>query len=200
MSTGRVETLADAIFAIAMTLLVLTVPVPRHSARLGHDLLSQWPYYAAYVVSFITLGIVWINHHSLMQTLVCADRGLVELNLLLLLFVALVPWPTELLAAHLRSGSEGDIAGVVYGGVMACMASCFSALWIRLSRVDGLVAPERRRELRRAVRRSAVGPAAYSVGAAVALLSPSASLLIFGAVAAFFASSGRVSSLSTSTS
>lgn len=66
MRTERLQTLADGIFAIALTLLVLELPVPKESRHLAHDLLRQWPFYAAYVVSFVTVAIVWINHHTLM--------------------------------------------------------------------------------------------------------------------------------------
>lgn len=78
MRTERVQTLADGIFAIALTLLVLELPVPEDGERLGHDLVHQWPFYAACVVSSVTITIVWINHHALMDGLTRTDRTLVE--------------------------------------------------------------------------------------------------------------------------
>lgn len=106
MRTERLQTLADGIFAIALTLLVLSLPVPKGSRHLAHDLVLQWPSYAAYVVSFVTIAIAWINHHALMDGIERADRTLMELNLLLLLCVALVPWPTTLLADTCATGAR----------------------------------------------------------------------------------------------
>jgi uncharacterized membrane protein len=68
--TERLQNLADGVFAVALTLLVLNLPFPKGSGHLGHELVRAWPYYAAYVVSFVTVGIVWINHHVMMDAVV----------------------------------------------------------------------------------------------------------------------------------
>jgi len=93
MRTERLQNLADGIFAVALTLLVLNLPFLKGSRCLGHELVGQWPYYAASVVSFMTVGIVWINHHVMMDAVVKLDRTAVELNLLPPMFVAVIPWP-----------------------------------------------------------------------------------------------------------
>src|SRR3954451_8260538 len=117
MRTERLQTLADGVFAIALTLLVLELPSPPETTNdLAGDLLRAWPSYAAYVVTFVTLSIAWVNHHRLMDAVARADHTLLELNLLLLLFVALAPWPTGLLAEHLQNGAQSSsAAAVVYG-------------------------------------------------------------------------------------
>lgn len=91
MRTERLQGLADNVFAVALTLLALQLPLPRGSRHLTHELTRQWPFYAAYVVSFVTVAIVWINHHALMDRVRQIDRSVLEFNLLLLLFVAVIP-------------------------------------------------------------------------------------------------------------
>jgi TMEM175 potassium channel family protein len=195
MRTERLQTLADGIFAIALTLLVLSLPVPKGSRRLAHDLLAQWPFYAAYVVSFVTVAIVWINHHALMDGVVRADRTLMELNLLLMLFVALVPWPTGLLAEYLRDGGSSGAAAVTYGIVMMLMAASFTGIWLWLARTEDLAHPEMRPRIPLAIRRSSVGPVVYLAGTLLALASAPFSFALYAAAAAFFALSGRTARL-----
>ena len=191
MRTERLQALADGVFAIALTLLVLGLPTLTGSEHLGADLLSHWPSYAAYVVSFVTLAIVWLNHRALFDVVRVADRTLVELNLLLLLFVSVVPWPTGLVANHLRDASAARAAAVVYGLVMTAMSGTFTLIWIRLVRGKRLVHAEHRARLRRALRRSAIGPAAYATATVVAVFSAPAALVLYAALAAYFAVSGR---------
>lgn len=200
MRTERLQTLADGIFAIALTLLVLSLPVPKGSHHLTGDLVRQWPFYAAYIVSFVTVAIVWINHHALMDGVARADRTLMELNLLLLLFVALVPWPTGLLAEYLRDGGQSAAAAVTYGIVMMLMAASFTAIWLWLARSEDLIHPELRSRVPLALRRSAVGPAVYLLGTLLALLSAAVAFALFALVAAFFALSGRTARVSAAPS
>jgi len=191
MKTERLQALADGVFAIALTLLVLALPVPRGSRDLAHDLLRQWPFYAAYTVSFVTVAIVWLNHHALMDLLARADRTLVELNLLLLLFVALVPWPTRLLAEYLRNSDQSSAAAVTYGIVMMSMAASFTGVWLWLGRSLHLAHPHARLRVPAAIRRSLLGPPVYAAGALIALASAPAAFALYAFVAVFYAVSGR---------
>src|SRR2546423_5191916 len=100
MSTARVEAFSDGVFAIAITLLVLGLRPLGAGRGLARDLAQQWPSYAAYVVSFGTIGIIWMNHSTLFGHLRRLDRPLVVANLLLLMVVAFIPFPTEFLASH----------------------------------------------------------------------------------------------------
>ena len=191
MTTNRIQALADGIFAIAATLLVLELPIPSDSTDLLKDLAHDWPSYAAYVVSFMTIAIVWVNHHSLMDCVARADRGLLELVLLLLLFVAIVPWPTALLAEYLREGTQGSTAAVVYGLVLGAMATTFTATWWYLKRHPELLEPGTEERVPTALRRSLVGPLVYLAGALIALISPILAFVVFALIAVFFAVSGR---------
>src|SRR5882724_3607187 len=106
MSTGRLEAFSDGVLAIAITLLVLNihVPSPGHGTTLGHELAVQWPSYAAYTVSFLTIGIIWVNHHAMIRRLGAVDHTIMILNLLLLLCVGALPFTTALVAAYLKEG------------------------------------------------------------------------------------------------
>jgi uncharacterized membrane protein len=198
--TERLQTLADGIFAIALTLLVLELPVPADSSDLAHDLVDQWPFYVAYVISFVTIAIVWINHHALMDRVARTNRALMELNLMLLLFVALVPWPTGLIAEYLRVPDQSSAAAVTYGLVMLLMSASFTAIWLYLSREADLAHPDARPAIGRAVRRSAVGPALYAAGTTIALINAYVAFAVFGLVALYFAISGRTARIPQSTS
>src|SRR5205814_8662930 len=103
MRTSRLEAFSDGVFAIAGTLLVLELRVPADTTDLAGALLRLWPAYAAYLVSFLTIGILWVNHHTLLEHCKRADRRFLYLNLLLLLGVGLVPSPAPLLRRYLLS-------------------------------------------------------------------------------------------------
>ena len=191
MRTDRLQALADGVFAIALTLLVLELPLPKESTHLGQDLLRAWPSYLAYALSFITVSIVWVNHHRLMDTVKQADRTLLELNLLLLLFVAAVPWPTGLLADYIRDPEQGRAAAVAYGTVMTLMSVSFTLIWVWLARSAHLTHPDTRSLIPSALKRSMVGPAIYIVSTGLAFLDAAAACVLFAVITCYFAYSGR---------
>ncbi len=114
--TGRMEAFSDGVFAIAITLLILDIAVPAGSED---DLLGalgdQWPSYLAYTVSFATIGAVWFAHTVITEYLDHADSVLIRLNLLLLLVVSFLPFPTRLLAEYAGESEPERIAATVYG-------------------------------------------------------------------------------------
>src|ERR1041384_6323264 len=119
--TNRLETFADGVFAIAITLLVIEIHLPPQEeiARVGglwQALVQLWPSYFGYVVSFVVIGIMWANHHNLMKLVERVDHGFITLNLLLLLCVAFLPFPTAVMAQHLRDAAERPIAVAFYNG------------------------------------------------------------------------------------
>src|SRR5919204_3739632 len=134
--SGRVEAFSDGVFAIAITLLILEIKVPKTAEGDGlwQALGAQWPSYAAYVVSFLVIGIMWINHHQLFSYVAHVDRTLMFLNLLVLMVVAAVPWPTAVLAEYLREEDASHVAAAVYSLVMVVMAFTFQGLWWHLPR------------------------------------------------------------------
>jgi len=116
---GRMDAFNDGVFAIAITILVLEIKVPADLRHLGHDLEHEWPAYLAYVTSFLTVGGVWIAHHRLFSRLRLIDATMVQLNLLLLLFTAFLPFPTAILAEALRAPEHtAEIAVVFYGSTV----------------------------------------------------------------------------------
>ena len=175
MSVGRLEAFSDGVLAIVITLLILEVKVPEHArGHLARALGEQWPQYAAYLVSFLIVGIIWLNHHATIQLLARTDHGTQVLNLLLLLPVSVLPWPTAVLADYAREGAASDqrTAVLLYGITSSCMAVSFNVLWRYLLRHPELHRPEVTRELL-AVRnrRYNLGLAVYPVATLLGLLN-----------------------------
>jgi uncharacterized membrane protein len=129
MTVSRVEAFSDGVFAVAITLLVLQFAVPDvQSGKLLPELLKQWPLLVTYIASFLTVGVIWVNHHTIFSGIKQADRTLQFINLILLLFVVLVPYPTQLLARYLQSYPNSSVAAAFYGIVMTGMGISFQAL------------------------------------------------------------------------
>ena len=128
--TARVEAFSDGVFAIAITLLILELKVPKEidGRSLAASLLAQWPSYVAFLTSFFCIGIMWINHHRLFTVIKRTDHGLLVANGLLLLGVTVVPFPTAVLAEH-WSGEDGHTAAMLFNGSFAVIAVFFQALW-----------------------------------------------------------------------
>jgi uncharacterized membrane protein len=190
MSTTRLESFSDGVLAVAITLLVLGIQVPAAgSGHLAHQLANQWPQYAAYVTSFLTIGIIWVNHHVMIGRLRAADHSILMLNLVLLLTIGLIPFATALLADYLRQGQGENLAAGVYGGVLLAMGIAFSALnWHILFHRAHLLARELPEERRRMIlTRSVGGSLPYVVATALAVVSPYPTLIICGALAVYYA-------------
>jgi uncharacterized membrane protein len=131
MDRGRLEAFSDGVFAVAITLLALnlTVAGPGHGLLL-HQLRENWPSLAAYVLSFFMIGIIWVNHHALIRSIAVVDRTLLFLNLLLLLFVVLIPPATAIVRQYLSGGGENArVAMVLYSAVFLGMSIGFSAIF-----------------------------------------------------------------------
>jgi uncharacterized membrane protein len=207
MSVGRLESFSDGVIAVAITLLVLAigVPDPAKTTHLGHALGVQWPFYAAYVTSFITIGIIWINHHAMIGRLARPDHAIMMLNLVLLLTIGVIPFATSLLAQYLRQGHGANLAAGIYGGVLLAMAVVFWTLncLILLRRTHLLkleLSPEQRRQI---LTRGVTGIFPYAIATALAAVSPYVTLAICVAVAAFYTlpvASGTASGRSGATS
>ena len=191
MSPGRLEAFSDGVFAIAITLLVLDihVPDPSTTADLAQQLGSQWPSYVAYGVSFLTIGIIWINHHAMLRRIKAIDHEILILNLLRLLCVGLLPFTTALMAAYLKESEGETLAAAIYAGSFLLMSVVFAAMnWTILFRKDHLLArPIDAATRRTIITRGVAGPLPYLAAAILAVLSPYVSLAICGAVAAFYA-------------
>jgi uncharacterized membrane protein len=190
MSTNRLEAFSDGVFAIAITLLVLEIDVPdRAGEHLAHRLVEQWPSYLAYAVSFLVIGIIWMNHHAVIGHLRLATPPLIALNLFLLFWIGLIPWPTRLVAEYMREGSGGEqVAALVYAGTMTMMGITFGLLWTYASRGRRLLGDALSdAEITTRTRRFTIGAPLYGVSVVVALFSAPASLAIIAALALYYA-------------
>ena len=191
MSTGRLEAFSDGVIAVATTLLVLNIDLPhlKPGESLAHGLADQWQFYAAYVTSFLTIGIIWVNHHVMIGRLREADRTILFLNLLLLMSIAVLPFATRLMAAYLRESSGQHLAAAMYSGAFLLMALLFSGLntHILLAKHQKLARPlslERRRQI---LSRSLAGVLPYAIATAFAVVSSYATISICLAIAVFYA-------------
>ncbi|HWK19012.1 MAG TPA: TMEM175 family protein [Solirubrobacteraceae bacterium] len=187
MGPGRLHALVDGVFAIAITLLVLDLPRPVDSGRLTHDLLHDWPTYVAYLVSFATIGIVWIEHHGMMSAVREVNRRFLERTLLFLLFVSIIPWPTSIAAGYADHGSQARPAAILYAATMLLMGVSFSLSWRYLAKHPSLVAAPARTAFPAGFRRALAGGLIYLVAIAVAFVSPAASFAIDAVIALYFA-------------
>jgi uncharacterized membrane protein len=188
VSKSRLEAFSDGIFAIAITLLVLTIAQPSDFHRLGHELADRVPSFGAYIVSFIVIGIMWLNHHSVFAHFAKVDRGLVFGNLLLLMTIAFLPYPTQVFGTALREGSGERAAAVFYSATMAVNAVAWAIVWLYASTGRRLLVesfPEHSR--RSATIAFTSGTVAYLVAVVIAFVSPVGSLVLQGVFAIYYA-------------
>ena len=193
METNRVEAFSDGVFAIAITLLILAVGIEQaiSEGNLSEQLLDLWPAYIAYGVSFLTIGIMWVNHHQIFRHFERVDRPLLLLNILLLMLIAFTPFPTRVVAEHAQNASDRQAAALLYGTTMTITAICFFGLWFYGSR--RLLRPDAdRREVSGITRSYLPGAPIYAIATLIAFVNSIASLVLFGAIALFYAISSAV--------
>jgi uncharacterized membrane protein len=190
--TGRIEAFSDGVYAIAITLLVLELKVPHglDARGLREALVHQWPAYAAFLVSFLSIGIMWINHHRLFGLIRRSDEGLLVLNGLQLLTVTVVPFPTALVAEYMGHDG-GRLAAAVYTGWSMVIGAAYNGLWRyvaspargpRLLRVP-LDAPE----VLAIQAQYRLGPLWYGIAFAMSFLSPALAIGLCGLLALYYA-------------
>ncbi|HSS33718.1 MAG TPA: TMEM175 family protein [Solirubrobacterales bacterium] len=190
MSTNRLEAFSDGVFAIAITLLVLEIHVPDPgSGQLGRELAAQWPSYAAFFISFLTIGIIWINHHAMLRRLRVADHSILVWNLLLLMTVSILPFTTALMAAYLKESEGEGLAAGIYSGSFLLMGVVFAGMnrHILFRRPQFLAEEVDERARLRTLRLAALGVVPYLFAVALAPVSPYISLGICAALAIYYA-------------
>jgi uncharacterized membrane protein len=193
VSTNRLEAFSDGVMAVAITLLVLNIHVPApdslHHETLAHALGREWPAYAAYATSFLTIGIIWINHHVMIGRLARADHSILILNLLLLLTIGLLPFATDLLAQYLNRGHGEHLAAAIYAGAFLAMSIAFFGLnsFILLRRAHMLRVDLPVETRRRILARSFTGLPPYVIATAIAPVSQYATFGICAGIAVFYA-------------
>ncbi len=189
--TGRIEAFSDGVFAVAITLLVLDLKVPSQEAgrqaSLAEALLAQWPAYVAYLTSFLTILVLWINHHNMFAHIRRADHVFLILNGLTLMFVTLVPFTTSLIADYILKPDE-RIAAIVFNGTFVMIAIVYNVLWRYASENRRLLdANADVAAVERITRGYRFGPLIYIVTFVVGLVSVAASLAMALALAIYFA-------------
>lgn len=194
--TGRLEAFSDGVFAVAITLLVLNIKIPGIDApasqlpndtQLWEMLLKELPMLAAYVTSFATIGVMWLNHHRLYTHIKRTDTGLILLNLLLLLVVVFIPVPTALVAEYLFYPDQ-HAAALLYSGTMIILAICFNLLWRYASFHNRLLSKNAdTRAVRAITKQYMFGPTVYLLAFILALFNTPASLILNFLLALFFA-------------
>jgi uncharacterized membrane protein len=182
--TARLETFSDGVFAIAATLLILEVHLSGHGS-VTNDLLHAWPSYLAYAISFLTIGIIWVNHHAVLQQIGRVDRTFLFINVVFLMIVAFSPFPTRVLAEHLRHGSRA--AAFAYGLTFTLMATSYGAMWFYAARGRRLIAEHADQRVVSGISRS-FAPGSFIYGGATlsALLSAYLAVALFAAIAIFY--------------
>lgn len=185
--TGRIEAFSDGVFAVAITLLIFDIHVPASSAgRLGPALLRQWPSYVSFLLSFSFIGIMWVNHHRLFTHIRLADNLLLFWNLLLLLGVSVVPFPTALLANRYFTPGDRVIAAAVFNGAYFVIAIFFNILWHHAVR-NNLLDSETLESAHSISKQYAIGPLSYLICLGLVWISIPASIAGNVILAVFFA-------------
>ena len=184
-STARTEAFSDGVFAIAITLLVLDLSIP---ASEFHDLwgaiVGEWPAYLAYATSFLTIGGIWLTHHGIFARLQHVDRRLMTLNLLLLMAVSFLPFPTRLIAEAIRSVDAERAAATFYGLSLLVISILMGVLWATAARDRELLRPEvSQEEIETVLRRTTPSIGFYALVILIALVLPHVAALGYLAIA-----------------
>jgi uncharacterized membrane protein len=186
---GRVEALSDGVFAIVVTLLVLEIKAPRIAAadsvaEMAGALWALAPKFVSWVISFVTVCVIWLNHHRLFRLMTRIDSGLFWWNANLLLWTSFIPFPTAIMGDY----AGNRLAVSFYGWVMLLMAAGFVLMRRHMDRTPGLLPQDAdRAAFRKGTLYSvAMGPVAYAVGAGLAWVSEAAAFACYAAIALYF--------------
>lgn len=192
MPTTRLETFSDGVIAIAATLLILDVHASGNP--LGPALAHIWPSYVAYALSFTVIGIIWVNHHTVIGQLGRVDRRFLFINLFFLMVVAFIPFPTQLVAEHIRDGGADARAAVLaYGITLSLMAVAYNVMWFYAIRGRRLLRTDADQAVVDGISRSfRPGIPIYAGATLLAFASPAVSLSLFGALAIFYVFEGSM--------
>jgi uncharacterized membrane protein len=190
VDSRRAESFSDGVFAVAITVLVFNLlPIADKTIQglSPGSLASHWAAYLAYVVSFLTIGIMWLNHHTLLAQVTRVDRTVLVLNLFLLMGVVAIPFPTALVADHLNDSRQGKVAAVTYGLVMIAISIGYTSTWLYVAaHQEALGARRKVITPRLSTVRFTAGNGGYVAGTLIALVSPVAALIIFGLLAVYY--------------
>jgi TMEM175 potassium channel family protein len=183
--TARTEAFSDGVFAIAITLLVLDISIPKSEiAHLGTAILHAWPDYLGYVTSFLTIGGVWLTHHAIFRRLRLADARVMRLNLLLLMAVAFLPFPTRLMTEAVRDLHAERTAVIFYGASLLVISIIFAGLWTAASQNTALLKPEvTDDEVAAVTRASRPNIGFYATATVLGVFTPRAAVFLYFVIA-----------------
>ena len=189
MSKGRLEAFSDGVFAVAATLLIFNIQIDKTApGGLLSALLAAWPKYAAYVASFLTIGVMWLNHHGMFARIARLDRPLVFLNLLLLMAIVFIPFSTAQLGTNILVARDANTAASLYAINASVIALLFGAVWTYALTHPHLLAPDIDREAAmRAWPRFSVGSVVYLGCIPLGQLSAIAVVFVCAALAVYYA-------------
>jgi len=188
-SKGRVEAFSDGVFAIAITLLVLELRPPAVAGEFAHDLATEWPSYLAYVAAFAMIGSVWLHHHLVFTRVRRADIGVILTNLVLLLTVSVLPFPTSVVSSAWRLGERSDrvVAALLFALVSVAISGAYIGLCTYLARhAELFVEAGASAFLHGERRRGAIAILGTVVAALLAFLSPLLALVLFAITPVFY--------------
>lgn len=194
LSRNRIEALADGVFAVAMTLLVLDIKVPElqpplETGDLPLKLLALWPKFLSYVISFVILGVYWVGHHIQLSFIRRADRPLLWINVLFLLWVALVPFSTALLSEY----SKTQVAIAIYGANLIAIGLTLALHWWYATTERRHVDPDIHPNLvRSAMKRTLMAPVIYLIAIALSFFRAELSLILYAVVPVLYILPGRL--------
>jgi uncharacterized membrane protein len=188
MESDRLEAFSDGVFAVAITLLALDLAVggPGETMSLAKKLFEHRYSFAAFVVSFLTIGIIWVNHHTLCKNFARIDRPLLFINLLVLFFVVCIPFATSTFAAYFTKGFDASVAAAIYEGVFEGMSLSFCIMFWWAIRREHLKIALTPAAARKAMIRFGIGNVAYIAAIGVAFISPTAAFVISAVVAVYY--------------
>lgn len=187
MKPSRMEAFSDGVFAVAITLLVFNLKVPDvSSGHLSRALGSQWPSYVAYVISFLSIGVCWVNHHSILDRVVVVDRNLLFTNLGLLLGIVSIPYTTSLAAEWFDQGSHAKLAVGIYCANWVYVSGFFMLTIHHLMDHEHLSASASGITLKSLLRKGYIGIISYLLATLCALVYPVVAFSICLLLAAYY--------------
>jgi uncharacterized membrane protein len=187
LGSSRLENFADCVFAVAATLLIISVTVDADGGRFGLAIVVAWPQYAAYAFSFVMIGLWWMNHQTCMSVVDRVDRIFLFANIALLACIAFLPFPTRLVAAHMGDGSL-SMAMLMYGLTLTTAATCFAFAWLHAASDDLLIAKNADPHVVSAMWRFVLLGVPITLAATLlAFAHPKLGLALFVALALYFA-------------
>jgi len=192
--TTRMEAFSDGVFAFAITLLALNLRDPAGSGvSLSQGLIDEWPAFFAFVTSFLSVLIMWMNHHNMFNYIRKIDRRLMLLNGVLLLFVVLTVFNTSLVAGHIQQ-ADSNVAATLYAGTFFLLAIVWNGLWWYCTAGRRLLGQDvTEQQANTITRQYRVAPFSYGVALLIAPFSGLASVAVILAVAGFFAITATIS-------